>query len=80
MLNDDSNEVGRVHFGLIHVLVLNEPRVASNEQAIGDLKFLSKEQLSNSIAEYENWSQICIGQLPLLLASDIEHIEQDDHA
>jgi predicted NUDIX family phosphoesterase len=69
MLNDDSNEVGRVHFGLIHVLVLNEPRVTRNEQAISDLKFLSKEQLSKSIEEYESWSQICIGQLALLLGS-----------
>lgn len=67
MLNDDSNEVGKVHFGLIHVLVLNEPRVTRNEQAISDLKFLSNAHLFKSIEEYENWSQICIRELPLLL-------------
>lgn len=76
MLNDDSNEVGSVHFGLIHILVLNEPKVASNEQAIGDLKFLSKDQLMNSVAEYENWSQICIRHLPVLLANSKE---EDNH-
>lgn len=69
MLNDDSNEVGKVHFGLIHVLNLNEPRVVSNEQAICDLRFLSKEQLVNTIEDYENWSQICIGQLAQMLGT-----------
>lgn len=67
MLNDDSNEVGRVHFGLIHLLILSEAKVTNNEQAISDLKFLSYEKLSSSIDEYENWSQICIRQLLSLL-------------
>ena len=68
MLNDDSNEVGKVHFGLIHLLEVCEQKIKSNEQEISDLKFLSIQQLVRTIDSYENWSQICIRQLNFLLA------------
>jgi len=77
MLNDDSNDVGKVHFGLIHVLGLKEPRVAGREQAIADLKFSPTDHLLNTIGEYENWSKICIKALPVLLES---HDKQDQGA
>lgn len=70
LLNDDSNDVGKVHFGLIHLLILEEQKVSKNEQAISDLKFIHKEHLLKSVEEYENWSQLCIRNLDALLSAE----------
>jgi predicted NUDIX family phosphoesterase len=69
LLNDDSDEVGKVHFGLIHILAIEEQKVSRNEQAISDLKFIPKEHLSKSVEDYENWSRICIRNLDILLSA-----------
>lgn len=69
MLNDDSDEVGMVHFGLIHVMTLEDPVVSSREQAIADLQFMDVEELIAGQDQYENWSQICIRHLPEIVSA-----------
>src|ERR1700733_5556599 len=46
LLNDDSNEVGQVHLGVVHVFELAEPNVEKNEAMITNLAFLSVEELT----------------------------------
>jgi len=60
ILNDDSNEVGKVHLGVVHVFDLDTDQVTSAEDAIADLQFSSIEDLQNTIKpNLESWSQFC---------------------
>lgn len=60
LLNDDSNEVGQVHLGVVHLFELESPEVAPNEAAITDLEFLSHAELKARRDQLETWSQICV--------------------
>jgi len=68
LLNDDSNEVGQVHLGIIHIFKLDEPKVEKREAMITNLDFLSKEELLSRRESLETWSQICLDSLQKLLA------------
>jgi predicted NUDIX family phosphoesterase len=68
LLNDDSNEVGQVHLGVIHIFKLAEPRVEKREAMITNLDFLSKDELLARHDSLETWSQICLDSLDRLLA------------
>ncbi len=59
-INDNSDNVGKVHLGVVHLIELDSPNVSANETAIGDLKFNTKEELLNIIDVFENWSQYVI--------------------
>jgi predicted NUDIX family phosphoesterase len=63
LINDDSNEVGQVHLGIVHLFELESTAVQSNEDAIQDLEFLTLEQLQSQIDQLETWSQHCITHL-----------------
>ena len=59
-INDDTNEVGRVHFGVVYLFTLEKPMVKPKEKSINDPKFLTIPDLKKNIIKFENWSQICI--------------------
>ncbi len=63
LLNDDSNEVGRVHFGIVHRWDLAMPNVTKREQLITDLRFMHPWELSVVRDTLEGWSQICFDNL-----------------
>jgi predicted NUDIX family phosphoesterase len=67
LLNDDSNDVGRVHLGVVHVFELETPDVAKGEAMITDLQFLDRDQLAARRDAMETWSQICFDNLDALL-------------
>jgi predicted NUDIX family phosphoesterase len=60
LINDDSNDVGKVHFGIVHSLSLEKPLVRPKEKSINETKFLDKDELQKEIEKFENWSKICI--------------------
>jgi predicted NUDIX family phosphoesterase len=60
LLNDDTNEVGKVHFGVVHALTLDKPMVKPKEKSINETKFLNISELQKEIDGFENWSKICI--------------------
>lgn len=60
LLNEDSTPVGRVHFGILHVIDLAEPSVTGLEQEITELEFFSLEELKKMFTQLENWSQIAV--------------------
>jgi predicted NUDIX family phosphoesterase len=60
LLNDDANDVGKVHFGIVHALSLEKPLVKPREKSINETRFLSTAELQKDIDKFENWSIICI--------------------
>ena len=72
MLNDDSNEVGQVHLGVVHLWTLDAPNVRRREQMITQLEFLPLDTLQTLRNEMETWSQLCLDGLveQQLLSSD----------
>ena len=69
LINDDSNDVGKVHIGFVHILELNDEKIQARQQSINDAKLLSIEYISSRIERYENWSKLCIEKLPDLIKS-----------
>lgn len=60
LLNDDSNEVGKVHLGVVHLFDVTGNSVQSNEDAIADLQLSSIDMLQGELHEsLETWSQLC---------------------
>ena len=69
LLNDDSNDVGRVHLGVVHVFRLESDDVQKGEAMITDLQFLDREQLRARRDAMETWSQFCFDRLDEILAA-----------
>jgi predicted NUDIX family phosphoesterase len=63
LLNDDSNEVGRVHLGIVHLWTLDEPKVDRREQMITQMGFMTLPELQQVKDSMETWSQICLDGL-----------------
>ena len=66
LLNDDTNEVGAVHLGVVHVLTVDNENVTRNEQMITQLEFMTLDQLHEVRDEMETWSQLCLDGLEKL--------------
>ena len=63
LINDDSNAVGSVHLGIVHVLELERPEVASREKELVECGFDTLEQLLADRERFETWSQIALDAL-----------------
>ena len=60
LINDDSNPVGEVHLGVVHLFELDHPAVEPREAALADPYFLAIPDLITRRAEFETWSRIVI--------------------
>lgn len=71
LLNDDSNPVGRVHFGLIHrVDVRGECRVRETHKIKGE--FVPLSSLSSLLQAMESWSALVVeGLLPQMFTKKL---------
>jgi len=69
LINDDSNEVGEVHLGIVHLFDLENSNVSPGEANIQNLKFLSNDELLDERENLETWSQICVDNLNSLTNS-----------
>lgn len=63
LIYDPSNDVGRVHLGVVHRFVLEGPDVASNEADLAEGSFVSVEELRSDMDRLETWSQLAIQAL-----------------
>jgi predicted NUDIX family phosphoesterase len=64
LLNDDSNPVGQVHLGIVHIVDLHSDEVSSREDALADLGFSPLAMLNGErYAELETWSAFCVRHL-----------------
>lgn len=68
LINDDSTEVGYVHFGVVHVMrVANEAIVGRRSGIVGP-EFIPITEAKKDPSSYESWSRFCLEHLDLLLA------------
>ncbi len=63
LLNDESNEVGSVHLGIVHHWVLNAPNVSKREQMITQMAFMTPAELHEVRDTLETWSGLCLTRL-----------------
>lgn len=70
LINDDSNEVGRVHLGVVHLFDLENDEVTAAEANIENLAFYTLEELAERRDSLETWSRICLDGLLLRLGAE----------
>ncbi len=63
LLNDESNEVGSVHLGIVHHWILNAPKVSKREQMITQMAFMTPAELQEVRDTLETWSGLCLTRL-----------------
>jgi predicted NUDIX family phosphoesterase len=63
LINDDSNPVGSVHLGIVHLLELEQPQVASRESELIECGFEPLAGLLAARDRFETWSQITLDAL-----------------
>ncbi len=68
VINDDSTEVGYVHFGVVHILQVTREDVAGGRSGIQNPEFVPITEALKDPASYESWSRFCLENLPVLLA------------
>jgi predicted NUDIX family phosphoesterase len=68
VINDDSTDVGYVHFGVVHVLHVSDESVAGRRSGIVAPEFVPIADAVKDPAGYESWSQFCLEHMGSLLA------------
>lgn len=63
LLNDESNEVGSVHLGIVHHWILDAPNVSKREQMITQMAFMTPAELHEVRDTLETWSGLCLTRL-----------------
>ena len=64
LLNDDSNPVGQVHLGVVHMIDLKNDDVQANEDAIANLALCTLEDLRGPLYDrLETWTRCCVDLL-----------------
>ncbi len=67
MINDDSTEVGQVHFGIVHVLRVPDESVAGRRSGIVGPEFIPMADAVKELSGYESWSRLCLEHLDGLI-------------
>jgi predicted NUDIX family phosphoesterase len=68
VINDDSTDVGYVHFGVVHVMQAANENVAGRRSGIASPEFIAIADAVKDAADYESWSRFCLENLNVLLA------------
>src|SRR6185436_11743165 len=68
VINDDSTEVGCVHFGVVHVMPVAHDTIARRRSGIASPEFIPISEAVRDPSGYESWSCFCLEQLDLLLS------------
>ena len=61
VLNDDTNPVGQVHFGLVHVVDVESPEIAVRESETLTGRLADAGELRELYDRMETWSQLILG-------------------
>ena len=69
LLNDDSNDVGKVHLGVVHIFQLAEEKARKRESVITEAGFVPIAELRQQREMLETWSQLCLDGIDRLLAA-----------
>jgi predicted NUDIX family phosphoesterase len=68
VINDDSTDVGYVHFGVVHVMQVANENVAGRRSGIASPEFIAIADAVKDASNYESWSRFCLEKLEVLLA------------
>ena len=68
VINDDSTEVGYVHFGVVHVMRVANETIAGRRSGIVGPEFIPILEAVQDPSGYESWSRFCLEHLELLLS------------
>ena len=66
---DLGTEVGRVHLGMVEVLLLDSPSAKTKEEDHADDGFYPLSELMGDIDNFETWSQFLLQNLPIPAAA-----------
>lgn len=67
-INDDGTDVGYVHFGVVHVMPVDNEDVAGRRSGIVSPEFVPIAEAVKGATEYESWSRFCLENVDSLLA------------
>jgi len=67
VINDDSTEVGQVHFGVVHIMQVANEKIAGRRSGIVGPEFIPIADAVKNAASYESWSRFCLEKLDVLL-------------
>lgn len=70
LINDDSNDVGRVHLGVVYFVDLEGHDVVPGEAAIVEPEFLTLDEIQQQFDRLETWSQIALKAIVDMQADD----------
>ena len=68
VINDDSTEVGCVHFGVVHIIHVAKESIAGRRSGIVGPEFIPIVEAVKDPSGYESWSRFCLEHLELLLS------------
>ncbi len=68
VINDDSTDVGQVHFGVVHIARVADESIASGRSGISAPEFVPLTEAVKDLSIYESWSRFCLENLDLLLS------------
>ncbi len=68
VINDDTTEVGYVHFGVVHIVRVINESVAGRRSGIVSPEFILAGEAQQDASNYESWSRLCLENLDVLLA------------
>jgi predicted NUDIX family phosphoesterase len=71
VINDDSTEVGYVHFGVVHIMQVDNEDIAGRRSGILAPEFVPIAEATKDLSEYESWSRFCLEHLNTLLAKAV---------
>lgn len=68
VINDDSTEVGSVHFAIVHVVHVANEAIVGRRKGILAPEFVPISTAVLNSANYESWSRLCLDHFDLLLS------------
>jgi hypothetical protein len=68
VINDDSTEVGCVHFGVVHIMHVANEKIVGRRSGIVGPEFIPIADAVKDESGYESWSRLCLEHLELLLS------------
>jgi predicted NUDIX family phosphoesterase len=68
VINDDSTEVGYVHFGVVHIMHVASETIVGRRSGIVGPEFNPIDEVVKDASGYESWSRLCLEHLDLLLS------------
>jgi predicted NUDIX family phosphoesterase len=75
-INDDTNPVGRVHFGVLYLIRAMNSTIRVGDPEVESASFLSfkkvEELVANSMNSFDNWSLIALSELKRIIVSKEE--------